>query len=402
MKAEFVREVEGVVTFLKDGKLVSIPLDKLSEKDQQLVRDLALGKPIPDDDEPADAPAGNSPPATSAPSTPDGAAAKTEETPESTKITIDVRTWTDNRGIKTFARFVRINGTNVVLNRNGKILNVPFYSLSADDQQYVRDVLTQQGKAALIPGADAGGSASATGIPSGPFPPAGGGAGRPPGGIPIGPGGIGPGGRPPGMPPGGGPPGGGFPAGGFPGGGFPGAGGPAPPTIPLPGGGDLPVPPAGVPAGGVPLAGAPTSIDPTSTAGPGLSGGGFDPPMGTIPPFGGGTSIPEPNFPTQPITPGIPSSPTFQQVYKCSGCNREISQDQSKLDRCPHCKTIWIYKQDASGKREMSAGSLRNLAVGVFVGIVVVVLGGVVGVIGIIVAVVRAVSRPARAQYRRY
>lgn len=404
MKAEFVREVDGVVTFLKDGKLVTLAMDKLSEKDQQVVRDLALGKPIPDDDSPPGATPGSSsppPPATSAADS----TGKTEDTPATPRITIEVRTWTDNRGNKTTAKFVRINGNDVVLNRTGKILTVSFHSLSEEDQQYVRDLLTQQGKEELIPAprvAPLAGSASpsgvpgpvTSGIPGSPFPPAGGGpSGRGPGGMsgmggrPVGPGGIGPGGMPPGVPAGG----------GFPGSGFPGAGG-MPPTIPMPGAGDMPMPPS--------LANAPTGIDPTGMTGPGLAGGGVSPGPGMTPPFGGGTNIPtsfpESRFPRDPIGPTFPSGPTFQQILKCTGCNREISQDQSKLDRCPYCKTIWVYKEDGSGRRQMTAGSVRNLAIGIFVGIVVVVLGGVAGFIGIIVAIVRAVSRPSRANYRRY
>src|SRR6185436_4285905 len=49
MQAEFVRELDGDVTFLKDGKLVVIKLDKLSEKDQQVVKDLAAGKESEED-----------------------------------------------------------------------------------------------------------------------------------------------------------------------------------------------------------------------------------------------------------------------------------------------------------------------------------------------------------------
>src|SRR5687768_11699464 len=44
MQAAFVRELDGDVTFLKDGKLIVIRVEKLSEKDQQLVKDLASGK----------------------------------------------------------------------------------------------------------------------------------------------------------------------------------------------------------------------------------------------------------------------------------------------------------------------------------------------------------------------
>lgn len=132
----------------------------------------------------------------------------------------------------------------------------------------------------------------------------------------------------------------------------------------------------------------------------------MNPGLGSNPGFGGGSSVPssfpEPNFPSQPMMPTFPTGPTFQQVFKCSGCSREISQEQSKLDRCPYCNTIWVYKEDGSGKKQMTAGGVRNMVIGVFVGIVVVVLGGVAGFIGIIVAIVRAVSRPSRPKYRQY
>jgi len=49
MQAEFVRELDGDVTFLKDGKLIVIRLEKLSESDQQIVKDLSAGKEPQDD-----------------------------------------------------------------------------------------------------------------------------------------------------------------------------------------------------------------------------------------------------------------------------------------------------------------------------------------------------------------
>jgi DNA-directed RNA polymerase subunit RPC12/RpoP len=422
--------VDGVVTFLKEGKLFTITLDKLSAKDQQIVRDLTMGKPPPDEDAPpvAAAPTTSTSPAASG--TP-SAAAKIDDADKPARIAIEVRTWTDERGNKTNAKFVRINGSDVVLNRSGKILTVSYHTLSEEDQQYIRDVLTQDGKQELIPAAREASTAGGTGagitgpgfptgpvtsgIPPSPFPPAGGGRGRGPGsGIgQRGPGGI---------------PAAGAPGGGFPGGGFPGAGG-APPT--------LPTPPAGVP-----MAGAPGGIEDLS--GPGLSGGNTGPgstfgPGSAFPPstfgpgsstgpaptptpgpgfgpgqtFGNGPSFPSgsssPGFPTSPATstfptsPAFPTGPTFEQVYKCSGCSREISQEQSKLDRCPYCKTLWVYKDDGTGSKTITSGGVRNLAIGLGVGIVVVILGGVAGFIGIIVAIVRAVSRPARqANYRRY
>ena len=46
MQAQFVREVDGDVTFLKDGKLVIVPLDRLSERDQKAIRDLETNKKV--------------------------------------------------------------------------------------------------------------------------------------------------------------------------------------------------------------------------------------------------------------------------------------------------------------------------------------------------------------------
>ena len=131
---------------------------------------------------------------------------------------------------------------------------------------------------------------------------------------------------------------------------------------------------------------------------------GSSPGIDTTPPFGGPnvpTSYGEPGYPGGASTP-ISSGPSFRQVLHCTGCQREISQEQSRLDRCPYCNTRWLYKEDGTGRREMTSSGVRNAVIGVGVAVVVVVFGGVVGFIGIIVAVVRAVSRPARANYRRY
>src|SRR4051812_5734478 len=55
MEAQFVREIDGDATFLKDGKLVHMPLDRLAEKDQQLIRALEAGKKVEQDQPPAGA-----------------------------------------------------------------------------------------------------------------------------------------------------------------------------------------------------------------------------------------------------------------------------------------------------------------------------------------------------------
>jgi DNA-directed RNA polymerase subunit RPC12/RpoP len=432
IKAEFIREIDGEVTFLQDGKLVTMPLDKLNQKDQQIVRDLTMGKPVPDDEGAAPAASGTGSPA---------ARGETKK-PSTPKITIENRTWTDDRGNKTTAKFVRINGNDVVLSRSGRILTISYHSLSEEDQQYIQDVLTQQGKEDLIPtqrtapavpnGTNsvagdgvAGGAASATGpstIPGSPFP---GGSGPGPSGI----GGprFGPrSGQTPGVPVGvprppgigsSGIPGGEMGPGGFPGGGI-GPGGIGP-------GGGMPLPPAGTPGGPAfgPM-GTPDGLGgPTSTPFPpsGFGGAGsFPSRSGITPGFGsgmggsGGTSFPTaPQIPDVPPIGAMPGSsfapqPNFQQVFQCSGCKRQISEAQSKLDKCPYCGTWWVYKEDGTGNKKYSglggSGSqVVNFAVGIIVVIVVVVLAAVGGFIGIIAAIVRAATRPApRTNYRRW
>src|SRR3954463_2686415 len=56
MQAQFVREVDGDVTFLKDGKLIVVPLDRLSERDQKAIRDLETNKKADPTTPPAGAP----------------------------------------------------------------------------------------------------------------------------------------------------------------------------------------------------------------------------------------------------------------------------------------------------------------------------------------------------------
>jgi DNA-directed RNA polymerase subunit RPC12/RpoP len=121
-----------------------------------------------------------------------------------------------------------------------------------------------------------------------------------------------------------------------------------------------------------------------------------------------------PNFPSRPRTPEfpgmasndspLPAGPTFQQVYKCSGCQREISEAESSLTKCPHCGTLWIYKEDGSGNKQYSGvASPRSMAVGLLVVVGIIVLGAVGGFIGIIAAIVRAACKPpSHANYRRY
>ena len=62
------------------------------------------------------------------------------------------RVWTDVSGNQTTAKFIRIVGDRVVLGWGTKTMIVPFGELSSGDQEYVKELLTSHGQAALIPG----------------------------------------------------------------------------------------------------------------------------------------------------------------------------------------------------------------------------------------------------------
>jgi hypothetical protein len=163
MRGEFVRELDGDVTFLVGGKLQTVPLSRLSERDQQIVRDLAAGKPVPDD--PAPPPATDDPftgpPATAtAPATGDAPAADEPLAPAADDRPPPLvnkpkppvtRVWTDNQGRQTTGKFVRVFDGKVVLSRAGGPISVPFFDLSEADQQYVKDQLTAAGQEEQIP-----------------------------------------------------------------------------------------------------------------------------------------------------------------------------------------------------------------------------------------------------------
>jgi hypothetical protein len=190
IRGEFVREVDGEVTLLQDGKLVTLPLDKLSERDRQVVRDLASGKTV-EEQQPRPLPIAAADPLPSVVNTPFAAEAK-DKLPQALQkpIAIANRVWTDVQGNQTTAKFVRMFGGNVVLMRGAKTVTVRFYDLTSDDQDYVKELLKSQGKESEIPPPPK---------PAGDPPP----GGAPPG--PSGPGSSPPPSMPPPQPIGGGP-----------------------------------------------------------------------------------------------------------------------------------------------------------------------------------------------------
>ena len=438
MEAEFVRELDGDATFLKDGKLIVIRVEKLSEKDQQVIKELSSGK------EPEPDPFSNSETAGSTPAEkPDGA-----EKPKKKPIAIQNRTWTDRFGVKSSGKFVRVDGNDVVLNRGTRVITVPFENLSDGDQEYVREILISQGKEADIPsgtsvGGEVGGGGAGAGNPGGVNPP---GAGRGPGipGLPPGigpggagmPGGIGAGrqpgtpggiGMPPGMrPPGvgaGGPPamppgmaggvGPGFPAAAPPiaPGGAMGAGGmpqpgmnpsdnmPATPGMTIPGVAGMP-PGMGTMPGTGAMPGMASMPAPGAMPGIGsMPGSGAMPGMGTMPGSGGmGSSGPgaAPGFSSMGPT-SIPSGPSMQleEFFECSKCGAKLTKQESSGTSCPRCNATWGFKQDQFGNKTMTTAGRGQVSTVAAVVVVVVLLGMIVFValfIGIIVAIVKATN----------
>lgn len=454
MRGEFVRELDGEVTFLVAGKLVTIALDRLSESDQQKVRDLAAGKEIPDDPVPvaaATAPDDNQPTAPAAAEAADKETepAKPGSVPSLTRKprTAPVqRVWTDNQGRQSTARFVRVFGSKVVLSRGNTTTTVDFFDLSAADQAYIRDLLTSRGEEELIPpeplaespAGDEGTSGQTpeavpgTGAGDGAVPPSGPRIGsRPPGPSGRGPGGLGPGGSGPGSRIRG--PGGIGGAGSSPRG--PGMSGPSGPFGPGmsgigPGGprgpGFSPGPP-GMDSG----AGRGTGF------GPGFGPGGFGPgsrigpesPLGNGPAIapvpgadGSGLSsapvgISPPTYAPPPIAYQPPSSspvPTFTRVPMCSSCRNQVTDEQAKGTTCPHCGARWQFNQyasasSASGGSKSGAGlmpmssaeaekTVRSVVLVVAIlGVVVVLIGGII----LAALAIASASRPRKPTYQQ-
>ncbi|MSR57019.1 MAG: hypothetical protein EXS05_05035 [Planctomycetaceae bacterium] len=298
------------------------------------------------------------------------------------------RIWTDARGQKINAEFVRMNAGNAVLKNRvgGKQVTVPFDNLSEPDQNFLRDLLESQGKGDQVPakkppvdpvppGAGPPGGAGLPGAPNGGLPAAG--PGIPPGGIP--PGGGPPGGIPPGtIPPGGGPfpgPGAG-PAGPMPGGPMPPGGGPIGPNGPANG------PPNGPPGG--PRGGPPGGPPGRPGMGPGMglpNGPGMNAPGMNGPPMGPGANGPGLNGPGMngPAMEGAPQM-ELVQTKNCMKCGKEVAATAKAGDKCPHCGVEWGDEQGMDGQKTDSTSYRVGKIIGYVMGLMILVGGAVVGV----------------------
>ncbi len=422
MRAEFVRELDGEVTFLIAGKLTTIPLSRLSERDQQIVRDLAAGKEVPDDpapatpaaDDPFSTPAASSTSeraAASEPTTPASSDADSGEAPPSlTKrpITPTNRVWTDNVGRKTTAKFVRVFNGHVVLSRAGGPISVPFYDLVEADQQYVKDLLTSRGEEDLIPArplpgvepsadeeADGGARPPLRGPAGGPL---GGSSPMPPGGygpptVPGDPGAVGGYGPPAGSSPGGYSPGGSSPGGYGPGGYGPGGIGP-----------DSSGPRAAADAASM-MAEQERRATDAMNAAQRQTNSAFQAQEDHM------------NQMMQSSSPSYsPSTPTYERVPVCSACKATLHESETHGKRCPRCGAWWTYDEYHQGGSSSLASTGSSSGSGVqlelfdspeskralFGGIAIVVVVAVVVaiVLGVIFVAMAIASTSRSRQYK--
>jgi len=151
MRAQFLREVDGEVTFVKDGKLVALSLDRLCEADQKNIRDLQAGNTPTAEVLSADAPFASSAGDGSAL---DAAEKVEQEPPSLTKRRLPAianRVWTLADGQQTTAKFVRVFREQVILLRGSRTAMYSYSALSPADQDYVKEILTARGEEKLIP-----------------------------------------------------------------------------------------------------------------------------------------------------------------------------------------------------------------------------------------------------------
>jgi|GEM_PF-2188528 len=440
MQGEFVRELDGDVTFLVQGKLVTIAIDKLSERDQKIVRDLAAGKQVPDDA----APASDTKPATQpanaqstttkpveadpfapVPDRPEEPSASPSLSKKKQKGQ-ETRVWTDIFGRKATGKFIRVFGNNVVVSRPGGPLTIDFFELSDADQAYVRELLTSRGEEDLIPVKPPPKREVAEGDPGAPAtserPEAGSSPGPrlgPPG---AGPSPAGPGISGPASGPGSGP------------GTFGPRRGPAGPSFGPVG------PSAGPPGSGLSGPRLPPGFGPSAgspdSSGTVTSGSPYNPGQAAPSTFPGPSSSPfnpaqsdlanstqrfadeaaerarrDMERMNERMIASVPSPASmYQRVPVCSNCRKQVTEEQAKGTTCPYCGARWSFNHYDPSSTTLSTGSpsrasfsgspsermIRSVVIIVVAVVIVVVLCG--GAIAVAMAIASA-SRPAQ-RYR--
>ncbi len=308
------------------------------------------------------------------------------------------RTWTDAAGNKVNGDFVRIYNGVVVLKVGTRVIQVPFYGLSREDQNYLRDKLTAEGKRSLVPPpmedqSPAGGAPPVV-QPQVPEPP----SAVPVPGVPPA-GSVAPAPPPPPPPPS--PP----PASRLPDviqpqsvpnttGYLPVS--PRPPGAPVPVITSQPQPATQPPSASSPPRSGEPAAEPPSGSSPSPATYGSPPSRatnstpstptyGTNPTPSVGTSSmpsvgtnPTPSDGTSAPSPYSTSTDSDSWVKVCGQCGQQVPSNLTAGDRCPHCGTYFNYDQ-TNGRR--SSGGSGRIPIRFLVYIGVAVAAGLVELI---------------------
>jgi hypothetical protein len=151
MQAEFVRIVDGSATFLKDGKLVTVPMTQLWYADRIRIKELESQRSSEPQVAAEASPRGAAAMQPVADASAAGSGAAGSGATKKNRVPAEIRVWTDLFGNQTRASFVRMNSGSAVLLRGGRALALPYYSLSAADREYVLGLLRDRGEEHLIP-----------------------------------------------------------------------------------------------------------------------------------------------------------------------------------------------------------------------------------------------------------
>lgn len=135
VEAELVRVFNGMAILKQGNRVLRVPLNNLSEADQEYLR--SGGQ------EPAEAIDDEDP----APNNDSGPLPIDRADPVK-------RTWTDRDGNQVEATFVRVHERNVIVQAGNRVRTLSFEELSDDDRFYVRDLIRSQGDQATADAID--------------------------------------------------------------------------------------------------------------------------------------------------------------------------------------------------------------------------------------------------------
>ena len=286
ISADYVRVHEGEVVLRQGSRLIRCPYDKFSDLDKAFIREQMEA-----DRTKTKRRAGIS--QISGP--------VAEETEGDAR---ELRTWHDAQGRKILAQYAGFSLGRIELLKEGRRVSYPFTSFSLEDQIYVAQILTAEGRVDEIPKEKTETEEEGTAGPS---------RGRNGQGEP-----------------------------GAMGGGF---------TPPEP---DYEVAssPQGPSYGSPNLTGPDSSFpnhknSPSPSPGP-PSPGSYEPDYETSPAAESSLGGARPHF----------SSP-LEEVGTCSNCGKTVPAHIGAGDRCPHCKVRFDYEEKADGTREYAGGSWR-------------------------------------------